>query len=57
MARAWRKVEERLPVVDGEESLLLMGISSLVLFGSCSIAGVKFFPSPGGVKLFCQSVS
>lgn len=49
-ARSLGKVQERLAVVDGEDSLSLMDISSLVLFGSCGIAeGLKFFPNPGGV--------
>lgn len=48
-AKSLGKSANRLAVA-GEDSLPLVGTSSLVLFGNCSIAeGLKFFPNPGGV--------
>lgn len=47
MPNSWGKVQERLAVADGEDNLPCRVTSSLVLFGSCSIAGgLELLPIP-----------
>lgn len=51
--RIWEKVQKRLAVFDGEDNLPCRDTTSLVLFGSCSIAGgLELLPTPRGVTDF-----